>query len=73
MSSRQSSESVNEKDDLVGEFDASTCSGGNFYDIFRMRKKSLLNIQLLGSTLIKNGEVGSLESLSMLLQRIPNI
>ena len=34
MSSRPSSEYVNEKYDLVGEFDASTCSGDNFYDIF---------------------------------------
>ena len=29
-----SSESVNEKDYLVGEFDASTFPGDNFYDIF---------------------------------------
>ena len=34
MSSRKISESVNEKDDSVGEFDASTCSGDSFYDIF---------------------------------------
>ena len=34
ISSRPSSESLNEKDDYVGEFDASTGSGDNFYDIF---------------------------------------
>ena len=34
MSSRQSLESVNEKYDPVGEFDASTCPGDNFYDTF---------------------------------------
>ena len=34
ISSRISSESLNEKYDLVSEFDASICSGGNFYDIF---------------------------------------
>ena len=34
MSSIPSSEFINEKDDLVGEFDASTCSGDHFYDIF---------------------------------------
>ena len=34
MSSRPSSEYGNERDDLVGEFDAPTCSGNNFYDIF---------------------------------------
>ena len=34
MSSIPIPESVNEKYYLVGEFDASTCSGDNFYDIF---------------------------------------
>ena len=34
MRSIPSSESVNENDDSVREFDASTCSGDNFYDIF---------------------------------------
>ena len=33
-SSRPSSESLNEKYDLAREFDASTCSGDRFYDIF---------------------------------------
>ena len=27
-------ESINDNDDYVGEIDASTCSGDNFYDIF---------------------------------------
>ena len=31
---RPSSESIKEKDDSVNEFDASTCSGDNFYNIF---------------------------------------
>ena len=34
ISSRPSSEYFNEKDDSVGEFDSSTCSGENIYDIF---------------------------------------
>ena len=34
MRSKPSLESVNDNDDYVGEFDASTCSGENFYDIF---------------------------------------
>ena len=34
ISSRPSSEYLNEKGDSVGEFDASTCSGDKFYDIF---------------------------------------
>ena len=34
MSSKKSLEYVNEKYDPVGEFDASTCSGDNFYDTF---------------------------------------
>ena len=34
MSSRTSSESVYEKDDPVGEFDESTCSEENIYDVF---------------------------------------
>ena len=34
MGSKPSTDYVNENDDLVGEFEASTCSGDNFYDIF---------------------------------------
>ena len=34
ISLRPSSESLNEKGDLVGEFGASTCSGDRSYDIF---------------------------------------
>ena len=34
VSSIPSSEYVNDKDDLVGEFDVYTCSGDNYYDIF---------------------------------------
>ena len=34
ISSRPSSESLNEKDDSVGEFNASTFSGDRLYDIF---------------------------------------
>ena len=34
MRSRPSSESVNDHDDSINEFDASTCSGDNFYNIF---------------------------------------
>ena len=33
-----SSEYLNEKSDLVGEFDASTCSDHRFYDIFDKEK-----------------------------------
>ena len=39
MSSRKSLESVKEKYDPVGEFDASTCPGDHFYDTLIMRKK----------------------------------
>ena len=39
MRSRPTSEYVNDNGDLVGEFYASTCSGDNFYDIFRTNKK----------------------------------
>ena len=34
MRSRLSSKSLNENDEYVSEFDASACSGDNFYDIF---------------------------------------
>ena len=34
ISSRPSSEYLNEKDDSIGEFGAYTCSDDNFYDIF---------------------------------------
>ena len=34
MRSRPSSESVNDHDDSINEFDASTCSGDNFDNIF---------------------------------------
>ena len=40
--------SVYENDDLVSGFDASTCSGDNFYEIFEMRTKLLLKIQFFG-------------------------
>ena len=39
MSSRPSSESVNEKYYSVCEFDASTCPGDNFYDVFENAEK----------------------------------
>ena len=41
---RSSAYSVNYNDNLVCGFDASTCSGDNVYDIFRMREKLLLRI-----------------------------
>ena len=50
----------------VGEFDASTCSGDNFYDTFEIEEKELLKIQLFGSELIIFWEVGSLKSLSVI-------
>ena len=40
MMSRPSSGSINNNDDLVGEFDASNCSGDIFYDSLRMRKNN---------------------------------
>ena len=48
ISSRASSEYLNEKDDLVSEFDASTCSGDNFRIFLRMWKKSLPKVKLFG-------------------------
>ena len=38
ISSRPSSEYLNEKDDLVGEFYAYTYSGERFYDVFDNEK-----------------------------------
>ena len=55
INSRPSSESLNEKYDLVSEFDASTCSGDNFYNIFLiMSKKSLPKFQFFEWTLINH-------------------
>ena len=54
--SRPSSEDINYNDDYVGEFDASICSGENLMIFLRIRKKSLLKIQLFGSTVIFLGK-----------------
>ena len=51
---RSTTGAVYENDDLVSGFDASTCSGDHFMTFLRMRNKLLLNIQLFGSTVIKN-------------------
>ena len=55
---RSSTDYINENDDLVSSFDASTCAGDNVYDIFKMRTVILPRIQLFGPTLIKKSEKG---------------
>ena len=52
MSSRPSLESLNEKDNLVGEFDPSTCSGEKYHDIFENEEEIITEDSILGSTLI---------------------
>ena len=50
---RSSKDYVNYNDDLVSAFYAYTCLGNNIYEILIMRKKLLMRILMLGSTLIK--------------------
>ena len=50
---RSSTDYVNYNDDLVSAFYAYTCLGNNIYEILIMRKKLLMRIIMLGSTLIK--------------------
>ena len=74
MSSIPISESVNEKDDTVGEFDASTCSGDNVYDIFENKEEIITEDSIVWfNTNKKISKVGSLKSLSVIFQRIPMI
>ena len=66
MSSRPSLEYVYDNDYSVGEFDASTCAGDNVMIFMGISKKSLLQIQFFGSTLIKQfWKVASLKYLSV--------
>ena len=68
------SESVNDNDNSVGEFDSSIFQEKTLMIFLRMRKKSLLKIQLFGSTLVKTfGRLGSLKPLSVICHRIPII
>ena len=74
MRSRTSTDYVNENDDTVSEFDASTCSGDNFYGIFENKEEIITEDSIFRSTLIRKfGNIGSLKSLSVILQRIPII
>ena len=71
MRSRPSSESVNDNDDYIGGFDASTCSVDNLYDIFESEEEIITEDSLFWvNTKFFFGKVGSLKSLSVICQRI---
>ena len=72
--SRPSSEYLNEKYYSVGEFDASTCSGYKFYDIYYKEEEIITEGSIVWLNTNKNiGKEGSLKPLSVIFQRMPNI
>ena len=50
---RSSTDYVNDNDDLVSVFNASTFSGDNVYDIFDNEEILSLRIRIFGSTLMR--------------------
>ena len=71
---RSSTDSVNDNDNLVSGFDASTLQVTMFMTLLEIRIVLLIMIQLFGSTLIENyGKGGSLNFLTVICHSIPMI
>ena len=61
------------KDTDLDEFDASTCSGDRFYDIFYKEEEIITEDSIVWVNNKRSFGKGSLKSLSVIFQRMPNI
>ena len=69
-----STDTVNDKENLVSGIDASTCAGDNAYEILITRTELLTRIKCFGSTIINQfGKGGSLKFLTVNYHMIPTI